>query len=207
VRVVSLGHTREPWHRSGVGSRVRAASSSRRGGGGGAGAGRVGPKSDVHKGGGGGPEAAGAGGGGGSEAPALFLLVHPHATVAVALHPTVEPQGPRARSPRWGSRGQAPPPAHPLRVGLLLRAPSPSRSPSSSSPLSLSSLPRAGAGLDLEAGKLLWARRQRNKDQGGGPATMCWWPATLAAFPLLAGGNCPCGCAKVAAVLLEATCF
>jgi hypothetical protein len=36
---------------------------------------------------------------------------------------------------------------------------------------------------------------------------MCWRPSTPAAFPLLAGGNCPCGCAKAAAVLLEATCF
>jgi hypothetical protein len=127
-RVLSPGHARQPWRRSGAGSRVRAANSSRRGGGGGAGAGRVGPKSDAHEGGGRGPEAAGAGGGGGSGGAGPLPRPPPHDCR-------------RRPSPRRGAARSPHLPAHPLRGGLLLRAPSPSRSPSSSSPLSLSSLP------------------------------------------------------------------
>jgi hypothetical protein len=45
------------------------------------------------------------------------------------------------------------------------------------------------------------------EEQGANPATTSWWPATPAAFSLLAGGNCPRGCAKVARLLLERLAF
>jgi hypothetical protein len=56
----------------------------------------------------------------------LVLLVHPHATVTVALHPVAEVQGPRARGPLSPGRRQLPPAdARRLRgaarIGLFLR--------------------------------------------------------------------------------------
>jgi hypothetical protein len=45
------------------------------------------------------------------------------------------------------------------------------------------------------------------EEQGAGPPPTSWWPATPTAFSLLAGGNCPRGCAKVVRLLLERLAF
>jgi hypothetical protein len=59
------------------------------------------------------------------------------------------------------------------------------------------------AGLDLEAGDLLRGIPWRRAHRGGDGELRC----TPAALSLLAGGNCPCGCASGCMILLEATCF